>query len=148
MFLSLIIWLGGIIFFSFVMAPKVFGILMPVTGGQRVAGEIIGKSLQELHWAGILCGVLFLVCATALRKTFRDTAIFLVLAMLLLTAVSQFAITPRMQAIRSGTLVIDSREENGGQLEFQRLHDLSVGLEGAVLLLGLGVVWLTAKQDD
>src|ERR1700704_3926154 len=94
-FLSLIVWLGGIIFFSAVVAPSVFGVLTPVEGGRHLAGEIVNRSLSALHWMGLVCGIIFLISSTALNKNFRLTQNYFVLAMIALTAVSQFGITPR-----------------------------------------------------
>jgi uncharacterized membrane protein len=138
--LSLIIWLGGIIFFSAVVAPSVFGVLTPVEGGRHLAGEIVNRSLGALHWMGLVCGIVFLVSSTYLNKTFGTMANYLVLAMILLTAVSQFGITPRMAAIRASGEI--------GGADFARLHQLSTMTEGAVLLLGLGVVWLSTREPQ
>src|SRR5579863_6511744 len=132
--LSLIIWVGGIIFFSFVVAPAVFGILMPVTGGQHMAGDIVSKSLFVLHSLGLVCGVVFLICLSAVRKGFRQAANYVVFAMLLLTSVSQFLVTPRIRSLRWDLV---ERETVEARTQFDHLHSLSVRLEGAVLLLGL-----------
>src|SRR6266403_4089091 len=98
--LSLILWIGGIVFFSAVVAPSVFSVLTPIEGGRHWAGEIVNRSLGALHWMGLVCGVVFLLASSIIHKSFRVTQHFLVIAMLLLTAVSQFGITPRLAAIR------------------------------------------------
>ena len=46
--LALIAWIGGIIFFAFVLAPTVFRVL-PVA----LAGNVVSPSLGILHWIGI-----------------------------------------------------------------------------------------------
>ena len=43
------LWIGGIVFFSAVVAPSVFGVLSPVAGGRHLAGDIVNRSLGALH---------------------------------------------------------------------------------------------------
>src|SRR6266404_8867273 len=99
--LSLVLWIGGIIFFSAVEAPAIFGVLTSLDGGRHLAGEIVNRSLGALHWMGLVCGVVFLVASSIIHKSFRVTQHFLVIAMLLLTAASQFVVTPRLASIRA-----------------------------------------------
>jgi hypothetical protein len=96
--LSLIIWLGGIIFFSLAVAPHVFAVLSPIAGGSYLAGEIVARALHALHVMGIVCGVLLLVSLTLLRKSVVHAANFLVLIMLLFTYASQFVVIPWLVA--------------------------------------------------
>ncbi len=57
MLLSLVVWIGGIIFFAFVVAPTVFkpGILP----SHQLAGNVVNRSLSLLHAMAIVCGVVF-----------------------------------------------------------------------------------------
>jgi uncharacterized membrane protein len=142
--LALILWIGGIVFFSAVVAPSVFTVLTPVEGGRHLAGEIVNRSLGTLHWMGLVCGVVFLVASAIIEKSFRLKQ-QLVLAMMLLTAVSQFGITPRLAAIRAKAPQLELALP-AQRAEFDRLHRLSTMAEGAVLLLGLGVVGLVSKD--
>jgi hypothetical protein len=56
--------------------------------------------------------------------------------------VSQFGITPRMRELRSSPAMMDSV----GRAEFDSLHTWSTRLESGVLLLGIGIVGLTARR--
>jgi uncharacterized membrane protein len=145
--LSLVLWIGGIVFFSAVEAPAVFGVLTPVEGGRHLAGEIVSRSLGALHWMGLVCGVAFLIASSIIHKNFRTTQHLLVVAMLLLTAVSQFGITPRLAAIRAETPQLEFASP-AQRADFDRLHRLSTMTEGAVLLLGLGVVGLVSRRME
>lgn len=145
MLLALIVWIGGIIFFAFVLAPTLFGVL-PTT---KLAGDVVNATLTKLHWMGLLSGVVFLVCSLLYNwqkyvqlKPFVLSHIFIVL-MLAFTMVSQFGITPRMRVLRSSPAITES---SSGREEFDRLHAWSTRLEGGVLFLGLGVVILTARR--
>ena len=59
MLLALIVWIGGIIFFAFVLAPTLFGVL-PTT---KMAGDVVNATLGKLHWIGLASGVVFLICS-------------------------------------------------------------------------------------
>jgi hypothetical protein len=67
--------------------------------------------------------------------------------MLALTLLSQLSVIPKMQSLRSSMGVIDSvSPSDARRVEFNHLHVWSTQLEGGVLLLGLGVVVLTARR--
>jgi hypothetical protein len=145
MLLALIVWIGGIIFFAFVLAPTLFGIL-PTT---KLAGDVVNATLTKLHWMGLISGVVFLVCSLLYNwqkhvqlRPFALSHVFIVL-MLAFTMVSQFGITPRMRELRSNPAIMDS---SAGRTDFDRLHVWSTRLEGGVLFLGLGVAMLTARR--
>jgi uncharacterized membrane protein len=146
MMLALIVWIGGIIFFAFVLAPTLFTVLPPPT-----AGNVVAPSLSKLHLIGLAAGAVFLICSVVYHrlkysqlKLFSATHLFVVL-MLALTAVSQFGVTPRMRELRSQRLVADT---GAARAEFDRLHNWSTRIESGVLLLGVAVVVLTARRWD
>src|SRR5579859_2401408 len=56
MLLSLVTWIGGLIFFAFVLAPTAFQVL-PNT---HLAGNVVGRALGKLHWIAIVSGIVFL----------------------------------------------------------------------------------------
>jgi hypothetical protein len=148
MFLSLTVWVGGIVFLSFVEAPTAFSVLP----SRHMAGTLVGHSLSILHWMGLSSGVVFLGCSMLLSSLSTGSAqpltarhIF-VLAMLLLTVVSQFGVTPRMTALRAQFGDIDTvPASDPGRVQFDSLHVWSVRLEVVVLVMGLAVVYLTAR---
>jgi len=143
--LCLVVWIGGIIFFSFVVAPAAFS-LLPT---QESAARIVSSSLGSLHYIGLVCGVIFLL-ASFLVDLKRATVLRAVMGLMLLsTAISQFGITPQMQSIRAavGGSIQALPPKDAGRAAFDRLHQLSVILEGVVLLAGLGIVGGIAAQE-
>jgi hypothetical protein len=149
MLLSLIVWLGGIIFFGAVLAPTVFTVLPT----RHLAGSVVSPSLNRLHWMGIISGIVFLVSSTIYsRMTSGSAHVFaarhvLLIIMLLLTLTSQFAITPKMAALRASMGEIDTvAPSDPSRVQFNALHIWSTRLEMGVLVLGLVVVYLTAAQ--
>ena len=146
MLLSLIVWIGGIIFFALVLAPTLFTVLSP-----ELAGNVVSPSLTKLHWIGLVAGAVFLACSLAYNRTkyaqlrlFSATHVLLVL-MLLLTALSQFVITPRLRELRSGPAGLESPDIRA---DFDRLHAWSARTESGVLLMGLIVVVTTARRFE
>lgn len=152
MLMSLIAWIGGLIFFAFVVAPTAFQVLSPNT---HLAGNIVGRALGKLHWIAIVSGFVFLVTSLLYSRLTEGTAhVFairhvLICLMLALTFFSQFWMIPRMDALRASvgdfaTVTLD----NPARVEFDALHVWSTRVEGAVLLLGLVTIYLTASGLD
>jgi hypothetical protein len=148
MFLSLIVWVGGIIFLSFVEAPTAFHQLP----SRHMAGGIVGHSLGILHWMGLFSGVIFLGSSLLVSSLTTGSAKpfavrhLLVCGMLLLTAVSQFGVSPKMAALRTQFGDIDTiPPADPGRLQFDALHVWSVRLEVAVLVLGIAAVYCTSR---
>ena len=147
MLLSLICWIGGLIFFAFVLAPTAFQVL-PST---HLAGNVVGRALSKLHWIAIISGIIYLVSSLLYSRLTNGTAhVFagrhvLLCMMLALTLVSQFWIMPRMDTLRASLGEVSSVPvDNPVRVQFDALHVWSTRVEGAVLLLGLVVVYLTA----
>lgn len=147
MFVSLIVWLGALIFFP-VVAQTAFGVLPT----RHLAGNVVGRSLSILHWMGLVSGVVFLICSMLYARFSvgapHPLAVrhVLVYAMLALTLVSQFAIMPRMDTLRASIGQIDSvPPDNPARLQFDSLHVWSTRIESGVILLGLVAAYLTAN---
>jgi uncharacterized membrane protein len=147
MVLSLVVWIGGLIFFAFVLAPTAFTVL-PDT---HLAGNVVGRALGKLHWIAIVSGIVFLVSSLVYNRLADGTAhVFamrhvLICLMLGLTLLSQFWIIPRMDTLRAqvgdfAKVTLD----NPARVQFDALHVWSTRVEGAVLLLGLVAVYITA----
>ncbi len=151
MLLSLVIWIGGIIFFAFVLAPTVFnpGILPT----RQLAGNVVNRSLGILHWMAICCGIIFAVTSmidsrvvSGMTEPFAPRHLLIYL-MIILTLVSMFGVGARMQVLRQQMVMIDEvPHDDARRVEFNRLHVWSTRIEGTVLLLGLAVLYLTARR--
>jgi uncharacterized membrane protein len=148
MLLSLVVWIGGLIFFAFVLAPTAFQIL-PDT---HLAGNVVGRALGKLHYIAIASGLVFLICSLIYSRIVDGAAHafslrhILVVVMLSLTLVSQFGIIPRMDTLRAqvGNFAAVPAD-NPARVEFDALHVWSTRVEGAILLLGLVAVYLTVS---
>ena len=148
MLLSLVVWVGGLAFFP-VVAQTAFSVL-PAT---HLAGLVVRNALIELHWMGIVSGMVFLFSSLAYDwlsegspRLLRARNV-LVACMLTLTLASQFEIIPRMDRLRTSVQDFDSVPANDPiRITFNALHVWSTRLEAGVLLLGLIVVGIVSSQ--
>ncbi|MFZ0878316.1 MAG: DUF4149 domain-containing protein [Candidatus Acidiferrales bacterium] len=139
-------WVGGIIFLSFVVAPGAFGTL----GNRDQAGAMVGYSLGRLHWIGIIAGLIYLVVLAidrgSLAAWLRPAALAVILMVVLTFSSQRFVSTP-LAALRTQMgSVAATPPDSPLRVEFDRLHRVSVRLEGAVLLLGLAGLFLTVRD--
>ncbi len=149
MMLSLVVWIGGLIFFAFVLAPTVFAVLPT----RQLAGNVVSRSLGILHWMAISCGVVFAITSMIDSRVvdgvvapfaLRNLIIYL---MLVLTLVGMFGISSRMLALREQMNPIDAvPHDDARRVEFNRLHVWSTRIESSVLVLGLALLYLTARR--
>jgi hypothetical protein len=148
MILSLVVWIGGLIFFA-VTAQTAFSVLP----SHHLAGSVVGAALGKLHWMALISGLVYLVSSivyarlsTGAIHLFGGRQI-LVLLMLALTVISQWGITPRMHALRASVGEIDNvPASDPARMQFNRLHVWSEQIEKGVLILGIIVIYLTARQ--
>src|SRR5271154_5759129 len=145
-FLALSLWLGSDVFLSFVVAPGAFHVL----ASRDQAGAIVGYSLTRVHLGGILCGLVFLLARLLRTRTFASYATaptLCVVAMIALTAISQYTVSAKMAALRLQMGSIQATEAGSPLLaEFSRLHGISVTLESGVLLAGFAAVFFLVRE--
>jgi hypothetical protein len=151
MLLALVLWLGGLMFFAFVVAPTVFhpGILPT----RDLAGNVVNRSLGILHLMGLVCGVVFVIASLIYSKLTAGSPQpfapihLLVYTMLIFTLIAQFGVAPKMAALRADMGVIDSiSPTDARRVQFNNLHHWSSRLGSGILFLGLGVLLLTARR--
>jgi hypothetical protein len=101
---------------------------------------------------GIVSGIVFLITSMIYSRMTAGNARplaprhVLIVVMLLLTVISQFAISPKMHAIRAEVGVIDNAPPDSPlRVEFNRLHVWSENFEKGVFVLGLAALYCTAR---
>jgi uncharacterized membrane protein len=148
MLLSLVVWIGGIIFFAFVVAPGVFAVLPT----HDLAGKVVSRSLNVMHWMGIISGLVYLITSMVYARLdvgrlqpFAARHV-LVILMVILTLISVYAVGAKMLALRADIGIIDNVPQNDPRrVQFNALHQWSTRVEGVVLLMGLATLYLTGK---
>lgn len=134
--LALGIWIGSIVFFSFVVAPVLFRVLSPPD-----AGKVVRAVFPVYYLIGIACGVVAVLTLLMLSRQTGWPPVVLVqvgllLVMVVINLYARQSLMPRINAAR------DAGEAQ--QERFDRLHRQSVILNGIVLVLGLIVMALVA----
>jgi len=147
-FLGLSVWLGSDIFLSFVVAPGAFH--LPALNRDQ-AGAVVGFALTKMHLIGIACGIVVLLVRLLRMKSVSSLAgpaPICVMLMILLTAVSQLTVTPKMAGLRTQMGSIQATAADSPLLaEFGRLHQISVSLESGVLLAGMACMFLMVRES-
>ena len=149
--LSLTTWVGGLIFFAFILAPTAFHTLPSI----REAGLVVGAALRLFDLVAVGCGAVLLAATAILfrRAPMRtrgryEMEFLLAGVMLLATAYLHWNILPAMEIDRrlAGGDITFVTASNPARIHFDKLHVRSERVEGGVLLLGLAVVFLVSRE--
>ena len=142
--MALIVWIGEVVFFSFVVAPAVFRALPAPE-----AGRMVGTIFPIYYRVGYVCGAILLVTGGVLlgnagARIWWGVNAALVAVMFMATLYAGVIIQPRAAALRPQ--IHDATAPPTVKQEFDRLHRLAVQLNAAVLLCGVVVSVITATS--
>lgn len=135
---ALTLWVGGLWVIGYLVAPTLFATL---SNDRQTAGLLAGRLFESMGWVGLVCAVYLLlfvllrVGTTALRRW----NFWLLVLMLLLTAVSLFGVQPLLAQLKADALpreVMESVLRN----RFAAWHGVSSILYLVQTLLGLLLV--------
>ncbi len=138
--LALGVWIGEVVFFSFVVAPSVFGVLPSAE-----AGRVVGAIFPRYYALGAGAGTVALVCALVLGRQAAFarwwTAVVLAIGIgLACTAWAGVVVHPEAQRVRAAA---EARGEAPAAVdEFRQAHRLAMILNSLALLgsvVGLGL---------
>ena len=139
-------WFGAIIYFVAVVTRGAFAVL----SSRDEAGLLVGFTLSGLHVIGLIAAAIFVLASLALRKSVRafiEPAVLGVTLMAGFTATLQYRVIPRMDALRRQMGSVEATPSTDPRrAEFDRLHSVSVDLEGAVLVIGLVSFFLATRE--
>ena len=150
--LAIVVWVGGIVFFAFVLAPVAFHLLP----SQHLAGIVVGGTLRVLDIIGLVCGFVFWAAtaflfrqSSAAHKGRYEAQILLATVMLAATAYIHANILPAMEQDRTsvGGNIEAAPGISPAKLHFEKLHKRSENVEGAVLFCGVAIVFLMARES-
>jgi hypothetical protein len=140
-------WVGSIVYFSSVVTLGAFRVL----ADRDQAGALVGYTLRGLHALGLIAAIIYLLAALGLGRSLKALwapAALGVILMFVLTLVSERRIIARMETLRTEMISVEATAvTNPLRAEFDRLHQVSVRLEGGVLLIGLVAFFLTVQGD-
>ena len=148
--LALGIWLGGMVLFSFIVAPALFQ-LLPSSG---LAAEVVSVILDRLYALGYICGGFYLLGLLLEQRFVRSRGLVglaveigLVAGLLLVTLYSDFFLGERLAELRTqmkslpGSLDL-AAFDHPLRLAFSRYYRAALALltgmmAGILILLGL-----------
>ena len=140
--LALGLWIGEVAFFSFVVAPSVFGALPPPD-----AGNVVSAMFPRYYALGAcfgtvaLLGALLLGRGAAFPRAWTGAAVALAVA-LGATVWAGVVVHPNAQRLR---VAAEARGEAPANVdEFRQAHRLAVMLNAVVLLGGLAALGASA----
>ena len=137
--LSLVCWIGSIIFFSFFVAPVVFKILE-----REKAGEVVGIIFPRYYMIGYVSGVLVLMALLLNGPAGLKWCAWGV--MIVGTAYAGLVVNPKAKTLKEQLKDSPEAEKSTLEVRFKTLHSLSVKLNGVVLFAGLWLLWLSAAK--
>lgn len=135
--LLLTLWVGGMLVVGYVVTPVLFSSL----DDRMLAGTVAGRLFGFVSLIGLACGGLLLLAWILRdgRAAVRGWRVWVVCAMLLITLIGEFGLTPQMQELKqaAGAALLPGSDV---YRQFSRLHGLSSVLFLLNSLMGLGLV--------
>jgi hypothetical protein len=141
-------WLGSMMFFSFAVAPSAFAVLPT----REMAGVIVTSTIGKVEIMGLVIGPLLLFLNAVQSKRSRNPAktlrIALIVLMVICAALSRFWISPSMVSLRTamGGHIDDVASTDPLRVQFNDLHQYSVGLMGVAIVAGLVSFFLAVRS--
>lgn len=136
-------WVGGLWIVGYLVVPTLFYFL----DDRYLAGAIAGKLFEVSGWLGLCLGAclsLFMLVRQG-RVTLRTLAFWLVITMMLLTAISLFGIQPLMAQMKLEVLPLEVMKSPLRE-RFATWHGISSSLYLLQSLLAL-ILLLKARPD-
>jgi hypothetical protein len=143
-------WLGSMMFFSFAVAPSAFAVLPT----REMAGVMVTSTIGKIEGIGLVVGVLLVLIHAAnwrgrrLSSGGKTLQALLLLVMTASAGLSRFWISPAMVSLRAqmGGHIDDVSATDPLRIQFNDLHQYSVGLMSAAILSGLVVLFITVRS--
>lgn len=146
--LSLVTWIGGMIFLVVIGAPSIFKVLP-----RDAAGDVLGDIFPKYWIMGYICGIASLVTIVIMSGTGTGTEQFypwgrisLLTFMTVLTFYLGLVSAARARKLRLQIRAnVDTSMTQTLQKKFRSIHRFSVILNVLVLLAGLAVIFLMVR---
>jgi membrane protease YdiL (CAAX protease family) len=138
--LLLTLWVGALWAVGYLAVPTLFALL----GDRILAGMLAGRMFTLVSFLGLFCGGVLLL-GSVLRQgksALRSVRVWLLVVMLLLVAVGEFAVQPLMAQLKAQGLAEGSAQAT----QFARLHGVASVLYLINSLCGLLLVGLGEKS--
>lgn len=143
--LSVAVWIGALVFFSFFAAPSLFRVL-----SREAAGEAVGSIFPKywmIGYAGGVLGLSSLLVISFLEKSFPALRIALLVLMTALTFYNGLSVAPRAREAKLRVRIVqDEPAKEAITVEFKRLHRVSSVLNAAVIIMGVAFIFFMSRS--
>jgi hypothetical protein len=146
------LWLGGAVFFSFVVAPAAFKVLPQ----RELAGAVVTRTIAVANVGGFVAGLVALAlgfvgggaAARSRRARIVETVALALVA--ICCGVGQWVVGARMIALRAamGRPIDAVAAGDPARAAFNSLHAYSVGLMTVAMLAGVVALLAIARRRD
>ena len=141
--LSLVIWIGSIVFFSFFVAPLIFKSLE-----REKAGELMGIIFPHYYKVGYACGTLILLSflGSGVEKIGLKWCAWGI--MCLTSVLAGVVVNPKAKLLKEKIKSASEEEKSKLEPKFKSLHSFSVKLNATTLFSGLWLLALTTSNFE
>ena len=139
--LSLTVWIGSIVFFSFFVAPMVFKFLE-----REKAGELLGIIFPRYYKLGYVCSTLILVSFLVSGTEGTELKWCAWGIMGLASILAGVVVNPKAKLLKEKIKSTSEDEKSELEAKFKSLHSFSVRLNAVTLFSGLWLIELTASN--
>jgi len=142
--MSIVVWLGALVFFTFFAAPSIFKALP-----REEAGTVVGHIFPK-YWAiGYVSSSLALITlliASYTAKSFPALRVLVLAAMTAVTFYSGLGVGAKARTIKAGIKVtVDPEQKKLLGKKFKKVHMISATLNLIIIAGGGVVVFLTSQ---
>ena len=139
--LSIVVWLGMLIFFTFLAAPSIFKTLPKETAG-TVVGSIFPKYWITGYIASVLATATLIAISWA-QMAWPGWRLPILIAMTVISFYSGLRVGKKARAIKA-LIKEGSDDKEALRHDFKKVHAVSAILNITVIILGLILVFLTS----
>jgi hypothetical protein len=147
--LLIALWLGGAVFFSFVVAPTAFAVLP----ARELAGAVVTRTIAVVNVGGFVISLLLLATAffanDGRTRLARLAEVVSLAVMALACGVGHWIIAARMVALRvsMGRPIDAVAADDPLRAAFNSLHGYSVAAMGVALIAGVVALLLIGRRN-
>lgn len=143
--LSMVIWVGMIVFFTFFAAPSVFKALP-----RELAGEVIGHIFPKYWAVGYLMSAVSIgtvLYLSSFAKVFPTLRVSILVVMAVLSLYSGLVVGREARSIKAEIKAVESVEEKETlRSTFKKVHAKSAILNLLILILGIFYIFLISRD--
>ena len=143
--MSLSIWVGSIVFFSFFAAPSIFKKLP-----REAAGDVVGDIFPKYRAIGYASSAVLLVTLAIMMNFEKNSHYSMPVLLVLMAAIGLYSglvVGKQAASIKAGMKAsADAEKKETLRAEFRKVHAISSILNMSVLALGIAFIFLTAMK--